>query len=106
MLAERRAFCFYLFFKNPTAHEPIKQIRLTQTTLAPAGVSRKYEATKPKLKHITGRIDDMITTPLKLFITLIEVIAGKTISAEINSVPINLNPTTMVTAERSAKILS
>ena len=72
--------------------------KLATTTLAPAGIEKAYEQSKPAVKFITARIAEHIVTLKKLLKTRIEVSAGKIIRLEINIAPIIFIPSTTVTA--------
>lgn len=65
---------------------------------APVGKFNINDNITPTIKHITDNIADKITIPLKLFVSFLAMIAGKTIKLEINSVPINLIPKTTTKA--------
>ena len=72
--------------------------KLATTTLAPAGIEKAYEQSKPAVIFITARIAEHIVTLKKLLKTRIEVSAGKIIRLEINIAPIIFIPSTTVTA--------
>ena len=68
----------------------IRAIIFTTTTVAPVGVFNPYEAVIPIRKHTRDKITEQIVTLLNDLQRLIEVRAGKIISAEISSAPIIL----------------
>ena len=72
--------------------------------LAPAGVDHAKLAVIPTKKHTTEIIAAKITTDKKLLKIRIAVNAGKTSKLEIIIAPINLIPTTIVRAVRTAII--
>ena len=90
---------------NPIRLNTTNAIPFTTTTQDPGGISATCATITPAKKHTTDTVADDITTALKLLNTLIEVSAGKIISAEIRSVPIIRIPRTIVTAVRDAIII-
>lgn len=68
---------------------------------APVGKFSINDSITPTIKHITDSTADKITIPLKLFVSFLAIIAGKTIKLEINNVPINLIPKTTTNAVAS-----
>ena len=61
-----------------------------------------YEMNNPVTKQITERIAELIVTDLKVLNILIDVRAGKIINDEISIEPINLIPSTIVMAVKTA----
>ena len=95
---------FFLILEliNSISQNIRKTAALTITTLAPVGVSQKYDAHIPTKKQQSESTPEQRITDLNFLQTLIEESAGKIISAEISRVPIILIPITMVRAVRSA----
>ena len=67
------------------------------TIVEPTGVEKIMETSIPPREHTTEIIAEVITTPLKLLISLIADSAGKTMRAEIKSEPTRFIPRTMIT---------
>ena len=72
------------------------------TTLAPAGVSYRYEITIPVKKQKTAIMAEQTVTVLNLLKILMAVKAGKIIRLEISKAPIMRIPSTIVRAVKSA----
>ena len=70
----------------------------TATILAPVGKLSTNEITIPHTKQTTAIIHAIIIILLKLFVSFLDIIAGKTIKLEINNVPIILIPITTTKA--------
>jgi len=64
-----------------------KAIKLTITMLAPAGVSKAYDATIPQKKQTMDRNAENMMTPRKLLNMRIDDNAGKMIRLEMSSAP-------------------
>lgn len=75
------------------------------TTVAPVGVAKRYDITKPMIKLITTKIALAIVTLLKFLKTVLADRVGKMIRLEIKRAPINLIPSTINTEQRIAKIV-
>ena len=76
--------------------------KCTATSVAPVGRSYTYDRVMEIIKQITDITADDIVTVRKLLNSLIEVIAGKIIKADIIIEPIILIPSTIVTAVSTA----
>jgi hypothetical protein len=67
------------------------------TIVEPTGVEKIMDISIPSNAHTTEIIAEVITTPLKLLISLMADSAGKTMSAEISNDPTRFIPRTMIT---------
>jgi len=76
----------------------MKNMMLTTTMLAPVGVAKAYEITRPDSRQMTEITAAHITTFLNLLHILMAERAGKTMRADISRVPIILIPSTIVMA--------
>ena len=81
----------------------MKAIIFALTTVAPVCQPRRHAVKKPIIKQMSETETEHISTPLNVVHTLIAVIAGNTINAEIISEPIIFMPRTIVTAVSTAR---
>ncbi len=72
----------------------INIIRLTITTLAPVGASKKYDRINPIAKAMIDMNTLLMTTPLKVLDICIAESVGNIIRLDIKSDPINFIPNT------------
>lgn len=81
-------------------------MRFAITTVAPVGVAKTYEATRPATKARADITTESRTMPLKVWLKRIALRVGKIIKLEISKEPSRRIPSTITIEQIAAKIAS